>query len=169
MAPKDPQPLDELDEQIVWELGKDGRIPNSRLASKLGIAESTTHARVKSLIDRGVIQSFHAALDMDLLGLPFQAMIMVRLRTPPPTDLLAYAREFALLPPVIALFVVGSSYDFMIHVACATREQLRDLVAQKIAAEPGVASVQTHLVFDHLRGEQHMDHLSGLGDVLRPA
>jgi DNA-binding Lrp family transcriptional regulator len=157
--------LDELDEQILWELVRDARIPNNELAKRVHVSPSTTINRVRALKERGVLQSAHATFDMAAVGLPVQAVVSVRIHPQARRALREYAERVILLAPVMNLFWMGGPDDFLIHVHCASTAHLRDFVATDLSADPAVASAQTNVVFDHLLGAQHMDHVSGFAEV----
>lgn len=160
--------LDRLDEQILWELGRDGRIANNALAQKLHVSPSTTLLRMKALRERGVIRSIHADIDLGAVGLDLQAMIFVRLRPQARERIHGYASYVVMLAPVQSVFFMGGGDDFIIHVACTSTSQLRDFVAKKLSMDPAVASTQTHIVFDHFRGANHMDHVDGYEEMRAP-
>ncbi|CAN5559783.1 Lrp/AsnC family transcriptional regulator [soil metagenome] len=159
--------LDEIDEILVWELTRNSRISNAALAEAAGIAPSTCHHRVKALQDAGVLQSYHAQIDLGAVGLPLQAIISIRLHAQARDRVREYAHKAILLPQVINLFYIGGQGDFLVHVACTSSEQLRDVVAAKLSADPIVASTHTSIVFDHMAGVQYMDHVTGFRDVRR--
>ena len=160
--------LDEIDEVLVWELTRNSRISNAAVAEAAGIAPSTCHHRVKALQDAGVLQSYHAEIDLDSVGLPLQAIISIRLHTRARDRVREYARKAILLPQVLNLFYIGGPVDFLIHVACTSSSQLRDVVAAKLSSDPIVASTDTSIVFDHMAGVQYMDHVTGFRDVRKP-
>ena len=157
--------LDDVDERILWELVGDSRIPNNLLAERVGVSPSTTIARVRALRESGVLQSFNAQVDLAALGLPLQAMIAVRLKMHARSEAQAYLRRALLLPPVVSIMYMGGPDDFLIHAACTSSDHLRDFVSQSLGADPAVASTQTSIVFDHLIGAQHMNHLNSWDDV----
>lgn len=157
--------LDELDEQILWELVRDARIPNNELAKKLHVSPSTTINRVRALKEKGVFQSAHATFDLAAVGLPVQAVVSVRIHPQARRALKEYAQRVILLAPVMNLFWMGGPDDFLIHVHCASTAHLRDFVASDLSADPAVASAQTNVVFDHLLGVQHMDHVNGFEEI----
>ena len=159
--------LDDVDEILIRELQRNARISNNALAALAGIAPSTCHTRVKALQDAGVIESYHASVNLEAVGLPIQAIVSVRLRSQARDQIRTYAQRAVLLPQVINLFFIGGPEDFLIHVACASISQLRDFVAAKLSMDPAVASTNTSIVFDHLVGVQHMSHVSGLAEVRR--
>jgi DNA-binding Lrp family transcriptional regulator len=149
---------DSLDEKILWELVSDGRLANNALAERVGVAPSTALARVRALRDAGVLQSIHAAVDFEALGFAVQAMVSVTLRAQARGQLNEYATRTLALPNVISLFFIGGPADFLIHVACVSTSQLRDLVTGELSGDTAVAATSTSIIFDHLRGAQHMEH-----------
>ena len=144
--------LDRIDAAIVRELEEDARIPNNVLAARVGIAPSTCHGRVRSLFERGVIKGVHAEVDQSLVGRPLQAMISVRLRPHARSHLSAFAQSMAALPEVLNVFFLAGADDFLVHVATAGSDQLRELVLHHLSSSQDVAMTETSLIFEHLRG-----------------
>src|SRR5206468_1072605 len=64
---------------ILEALAADARISNQRIAERVGIAPSTSLARLRALRERGVIRGYHAEVNLAALGRPLQALIAVRL------------------------------------------------------------------------------------------
>ena len=48
--------IDEMDSQIITLLEQNGRIPNTELAKKMNISETTARKRIKRLIDNDLIK-----------------------------------------------------------------------------------------------------------------
>jgi DNA-binding Lrp family transcriptional regulator len=59
-----PNDRDAVDRRILEALAADARISNAALAEQVGIAPSTCLARVRALREDGVIQGFHAEIDL---------------------------------------------------------------------------------------------------------
>lgn len=149
---KNVQDLDPVDDALVRELVRDGRRPNNALAERVGVAASTALARVRLLMQRGVIRGVHADVDPAKVGRPVQAIIALRLRTHDSAHVLGFARRVSTLPEVIQVFHVSGSEDFLVHVAVDTTEALRDFALDSLTSDPTVAAAETHLVFEHRRG-----------------
>lgn len=157
--------IDEIDERIVWELCRDGRLPNKDLAERVGIAPSTCLTRVRVLQASGVLRSFHAQPDWASLGLPIEAIVAVRLKAQARAQITTYAQRVITLPNVLNVFFLGGADDFHIHVACSSTGQLRDFVATELSLDTSVASTQTNIIFDHLIGVEHMHPGGSWGEV----
>ncbi|WP_439593512.1 Lrp/AsnC family transcriptional regulator [Microbacterium sp.] len=144
--------LDEVDRRLIAALVADGRITNAELAARAGIAPSTAHGRVQSLLERGVISGFTATVNQAKLGSGLQALVGVTLgsgaRQASITDFADHAREF---PEVVQVFFLGGVDDFMVHVAVADSSALRRFVVENISGHPRVASTRTNIIFDYHR------------------
>ena len=149
---REPVQLDETDRAILRVLATDARIPNSALATKVGVAPSTCLMRVRRLQANGVLRGFSADLAPEALGYPLQAMIAIRLQPHARPRLGAFTTQLARLPGVLNVFFLAGSDDFQIHVAATSPDALREFVVQHLSASRQVASTETSLIFEHVRG-----------------
>jgi DNA-binding Lrp family transcriptional regulator len=149
--------LDPVDRAIVRVLAQDGRLPNNALAAAVGVAPSTALARVRSLRERGVIRGFHADVDPAALGRPLQAMVAVRLRAHTREQIRSFLQHAPGLPGVVSVFHVAGADDYLLHVAVASAEDLRDFVVDHLTSHPAVGHTQTSLIFGVHRGRAVAD------------
>jgi DNA-binding Lrp family transcriptional regulator len=141
--------LDEVDRRIVDLLRDDARIANSRLAELAGVAPSTCLARVRSLVERGVITGFSATVSPAALGLGLEALISVSIRTGARQRITEFRDDLEHRPEVRQLFFLGGAEDFVLHVAVHDTDALREFVVEQLSAHPAVASTRTSVVFQH--------------------
>lgn len=151
--PNNQQPsLDAVDRAILESLAADARISNQRIAQRVGIAPSTSLARLRSLRERGVIRGFHAELDLTALGRPLQALIAVRLAVHAREQIEAFTSSVSELPGVLMVFHLTGVTDYLVWVAAADPQQLREFVVDHLATHPAVAHAETSLIYEHRRG-----------------
>lgn len=143
--------LDTIDRAIVRLLSADGRMPNNAIAEAVGIAPSTCLSRIRALVDRGVIRGFHADVDPTAIGLGVQVLIAVRLKASTRSHVGTFAREVAKLPGVMNVYFLGGADDFMLHIAAANTDAVRDFVAEHLSRRDDVANTVTNLIFDHVQ------------------
>ncbi|SUA44919.1 Leucine-responsive regulatory protein [Nocardia africana] len=143
--------LDDVDLLILEQLARNARTPNNALAEHAGIAPSTCHARLRSLIERGVIRGFHADIDPAALGRELQAMIAVRVQTSARKDLQRIALGLLSLEEVMNVYFIAGVDDYLVHVATPNSEGLRNFVLEHLSAHPAVATTQTILIFEHMQ------------------
>jgi DNA-binding Lrp family transcriptional regulator len=144
--------VDETDLVILRELAQDARLPNNALAQRAGIAASTCLARVRALRERGVIRGYHADIDPAALGRPLQAMVAVRLQADSRGHLRSFVAGMARLPEVLNVFFLAGKDDFLLHVAAASTQALRDFV-ERLSSNADVAYTETSLIFEHVRAD----------------
>ncbi|MBD0739916.1 Lrp/AsnC family transcriptional regulator [Streptomyces sp. CBMA29] len=143
--------FDPLDQALLGELQHDARQTNRDLAAKTGVSPSTSLERVKQLRDRGVITGYHAALDLEAIGRPVQALIAVRVR-PPARPVIEGFREWAAtLPEVIGLFVTSGPHDFLIHIAVPDVNGVYAFVIDRLTERREIADVQTTMAYEHVQ------------------
>lgn len=143
------QSLDATDRAILQELARDGRLTNTELASRVGLAPSTCLARVKALVDKRVISGFSAQIEPQAIGLELQALISVTLRAGARANLTSFMQQIRELPQVIQVFFLGGTEDFIIHVAVKDSQEVREFVLRELSDNPNVANTRTNLIFEH--------------------
>lgn len=144
--------LHPLDVRIIELLSADARMTNAALADALGVAASTAHARVRALLDRGLITGFHAAVDQARLGRGLQAIVGVTLRPGQRHESIrAFAQEIRRHPDVIQLFFLGGADDFLVHIAVDDSSAVRRFVVDQLSARHSVASTRTSIIFEYHR------------------
>jgi DNA-binding Lrp family transcriptional regulator len=152
-APNHLQPaVDAVDRAMLELLAKDARITNQRMAERVGIAPSTAVARLRSLRERGVIRGFHAEVDLAALGRPLQALIAVRLAVHARDQIDDFTNAVRQLPGVLMVFHLTGVTDYLVWVAAADAQDLREFVVDHLATHPSVSHAETSLIYEHHRG-----------------
>ena len=146
-----PVPLDAVDRRIISELLADARISNAALAQRAGIAPSTALLRTRQLVERGVIEGYHAQISLPAVGRSVQALIAVKLRVHDRDRIDSFTARVPQLPEVLSMFHVSGATDYLLHVAVASTEALRDWVLDNLATDEAVGHTETTLVFEHRR------------------
>lgn len=147
-----PDWLDDVDRAILRELSEDGRITNAALAARIGVAESTCLARVRTLRSSGVITGFHAHIDPATVGLPIEAIIRVRMSSHIAEHVLRFHTALRAIPGLIRAFHTAGADDYLLHVAVPSPAALRALILDHITVQPGVSHTETQLLFEVFDG-----------------
>ncbi|AKQ64511.1 Transcriptional regulator, AsnC family [Myxococcus hansupus] len=144
-------PLDRIDRAILTALQKDARLSNKELAAQVGLAPSTCLTRVKKLESEGFIKGYRAELDSGALGLGLQALISVQLRLHVDHAFGSIGDHLRSLPETVAVYCLGGSTDFLVHVVCRDTEHLRRLTILSFTNRPEVSRIETSLVFSYTK------------------
>ena len=150
--PQNQVQLDAIDEAILEILSGDARIPNKDLAERIGLAPSTCLARVRALRESGVLRGFHAEIDLGALGRPLQAMISIRLTVHAREQIDDFTSAVRELPGVLSVFHMTGVTDYLVWVAAADMDDLREFVVDHLATHSAVAHAETSLIYEHRRG-----------------
>lgn len=141
--------LDRTDRAILAELQQDARLSIRALAERLHLSRTAAHARVQSLIQRGVITGFAASVDRQALGLAVAALVIVRIEE---TDWHRIACEIEGLPYVDTLMAVSGDVDFVVTVSVPDHATLSSVILQRIHAIPGVISTRSYIILEERQG-----------------
>lgn len=136
--PKPPVPIDDLDRAIIEQLQTDGRMPYTRLGTKVGMSEAAVRQRVQRLLEAGVMQVV-AVTDPMSLGLRRVAMVGVKTEG----DVRRVADAMARFDEVSYLVVTAGSFDLLAEVVAPNDEALLELINDKVRAIPGVRRTET--------------------------
>lgn len=141
--------IDELDRRILVELQKNARRSNKDIAEAVGLAPSTTLARVRSLEERGIVTGYHAAIDHNAVGRSVRATVSVRLQ-PKNRDVVERFLQHAwALDETVAISLVTGTFDVLVHLSLKDVATLGDRVLNEIASFDAVVDEQTTLVLEH--------------------
>jgi DNA-binding Lrp family transcriptional regulator len=143
--------LDRIDRALLAELQNDARISNKELAGKVGLAPSSCLTRVKKLEADRVIAGYRAELEPRSLGLGLQALIAVQMRLHVDEAFGSLGCHLRSLPEAVAVYCLGGTTDYLVHVACRDTEHLRVLTIGAFTSRPEVARIETQLVFSYAR------------------
>lgn len=136
---------------LVRELQKNARITNKELARRAGIAESTCLERVRSLQQRGVIKGWHAEVDLAAIGRPIRVLISVRLQPKTTEAVKAFHDAVLAADETLGVATIAGTDDFIVEVAVADVDHLREFLFEHISNQPNVTDTHTALVYDYQR------------------
>lgn len=143
--------IDSIDHALLRALQNDARQTNRDLAAATGVSPSTSLERIRLLRRRGIITGYHAAVDLEAIGRPVQALISVRIRPPARTIIEGFRGWAAQLPETIGLFVTSGAYDFLLHIAAPDVNGVYAFVIDRLTERREVADVQTTMVYEHVQ------------------
>ena len=107
---------------------------------------------MRALRRAGVLRGFHAEVDLAALGRPLQAMVAIRLAVHAREQIDAFTGAVRRLPGVLSVFHLAGATDYLVWVAAADAQDLREFVVDHLATHPAVAHAETSLIYEHRRG-----------------
>lgn len=126
--------LDTLDLRILRELVRRPRAGITELASLLGVARNTAHARVQRLERDGVVGARGREVDMAALGLEVTAFVTLEVAQGRLNEAVAGLKT---VPYVLEAHGIAGSGDLLVRVVARSNRHLQQVVAAVLAC-PGV-------------------------------
>ncbi|WP_148572402.1 Lrp/AsnC family transcriptional regulator [Nocardioides caldifontis] len=120
--------MEEIDRRILTLLAEDGRMSFTDLGKATGLSTSAVHQRVKRLEGRGLIKSYAAVLDYDLVGLPLTAFISIRPIDPSQPD--DSPERLRHLTEIESCWSVAGDESYILKVRVGSPADLEDLLAR---------------------------------------
>src|SRR5262245_48506278 len=131
--------LDKKDLKILAALQTDARQSLSALGRRIGLSQPAISDRVRKLEEAGVIQGYHARVDLKALGLGLEAIVRVKTTH---ERIERCLRGFEAMPEVLEVWRVTGEDCFVVRCAFGEPAELESVV-DRLAAE---GSVTTSLV-----------------------
>jgi Lrp/AsnC family leucine-responsive transcriptional regulator len=133
--------MDNVDYEILSCLSAEGRMSNVELAKQIGTAPSATFNRTRKLEQAGVISSYHAKLNPNLIGAAFLTFISIK--TNAQSNAKNLARALAAIPQIIEVHQTAGDACFLIKVRTEGTRDFAELLNEKISKINGVAGTKT--------------------------
>lgn len=135
--------LDALDRRILAELEKDGRLPNSELAQRVGLSESPCLRRVRRLEQAGYITGYHAHLEPRLNGRGLTVFVGVKVRRHASEEVLPFEDWTRGRPEVAACFLISGEFDYLLHVAVQDLAAYEAFLTGHLLRNPAIADIRS--------------------------
>lgn len=154
--------IDGVDQRILAELQRDGRMPNTTLAERVRLSPSPCLRRVQRLENRGVITGYHAALDAQAVGLGLTVFVEVKVAGHSRDAADRIERAVATMPEVVACHLVSGAADFLLEVVVPDLPAYERLLLDKLLVLPNVADITSNIAIRSVkdRGPLPLHHLS---------
>ena len=133
--------VDDLDNQIVEILKKDGRASNAHIARALGVSEGTVRRRLRMLIEGGVIH-VNVSLDPVKMGLTTEAIIGLEVDPDKMDPVCASLADFDEIGYVT---LTTCAMDVFAWGRFSSTESLGLFLRSKVGKIPGVRRTETYM------------------------
>jgi len=141
------------DRRILAELQRDSRLTNQELADKVGMSNSATWRRVKSLEESGVIERYTAIVDPKKAGFGLASMVHVSLDRHEQSHVEQFVREVLRHPEVLECFATSGEADFHLRVVVEDIDAYNTFLDNFIFRLPGVSQVRSNIVLKEIKAD----------------
>ncbi|MEM6587390.1 MAG: Lrp/AsnC family transcriptional regulator [Pseudomonadota bacterium] len=138
--------MDVINDHIVHELTRNGRISNLDLAERVGLSPSACLRRVQDLERRGVIRGYRALLDKASLGIGFVAYATVGLNSHTKASQQAFERAMEIAPEVVECHNITGAVEYLLRIEVADLPAYKAFHTDVIGTLPQVNSITSYVV-----------------------
>jgi DNA-binding Lrp family transcriptional regulator len=138
--------MDHVDRAILAELQQDGRLTVTELAERVRLSLSPCHRRLRALERSGAISGYHAHLNAGALGLTFEALVFVTMRSEDRDTIAAFEQAVADIPHVLQAQRLFGDPDYLLRVLTADLPAFQRLYDDRLSTLPGVQRLTSTLV-----------------------
>ncbi len=146
--------LDKINNNILRELGRDGRITNIDLAEKVGLSPSACLRRVQDLERRNIITGYKAVVNRAAMGIGITAFITVGLSRHQKQDQDAFERAMEHAPEVRECHNVTGSFEYILRVEVTDLESYKEFHTNILGTVPQVNSISSHICMGSPKDER---------------
>jgi len=146
--------MDKINDRILQELIRNGRISNLELAERVGLSPSACLRRVQELERRGVIRGYRAVLDRGRLGVGFVAYATVGLSAHTKTSQETFERAMARAPEVVECHNITGSVEYLLRIEVADMPAYKAFHTDVIGTLPQVNAITTYVVIGSPKDER---------------
>ncbi len=147
----DARPFDDLDYTILELLQEDGSRTNADLARRVGLSGSGLKKRLKKLKLRGVIERRVTLLDRHAVDLGLLCFVQVALTHHEPGTSQSLREAVRAIPEVLECHFTTGAHDYLLKVVARNHRHLEHILADRLAAIPGLDRVLTSIVLNEVK------------------
>ncbi|MEM6523043.1 MAG: Lrp/AsnC family transcriptional regulator [Bacteroidota bacterium] len=138
--------LDITDRKILDILQFNAKITNAQLAQEIGLSPAPTLERVKKLENAGVIKSYHAKLDSEVVGLGVNTFVMVSLKGHNKENIEKFIQSIENIEEIIECHHVTGSSDFILKIISEDISSYQKLMLERVSNIDVVDNMQSMVI-----------------------
>jgi Lrp/AsnC family leucine-responsive transcriptional regulator len=139
--------MDDIDRQLLEALIDDARLSYQQLASLVHLSSNSTADRVRRLRQSGVIEGFHAELNLATLGRTLHSLTDIKLKES--VDRHDFERDLNGVPQVLSAIHTTGELDYQLWIVSQNTDELQSVV--DTLRQLGARDVQSRIVLGEIK------------------
>jgi len=148
--------FDKIDRNILEILQRSAKITNAQLSKEIGLSPAPTLERVKKLETIGVINSYHAKLDVSKIGLGVTTFVLVTLVGHNKENIEKFNSEIEQIDEVIECHHITGAGDFILKIISKDIPSYQKLMLEKVSDIKVVDNMQSMVVLSTFKDSKVM-------------
>lgn len=141
-----PAKLDKIDRQILEILQENGKITNAQLSQEVGLSPAPTLERVRKLEQGGYINSYHASVSKEKLGLGVAIFIQISLSSHKKNQVRSFVEKISKIQEVVECHHITGAGDFLLKVLTKDISTYQTLILDKLVDIEEIGNMQSMVI-----------------------
>ena len=125
--------LDQTDRKILTILQKHAKITNAQLSKDIDLSPAPTLERVKKLENTGIIESYHAKLNGQLLGFDVNSFVQIKINRFDKKSVESFLGKIDKVDEVMECHSITGFYNFLLRVVAKDMSAFETVLSEKIS------------------------------------
>lgn len=138
--------FDSIDRKILEILQDNGKITNAQLSIEVGLSPAPTLERVKKLEKNGIIESYHANLNKQEIGIGVSTFVHVALIGHRKSIVDSFVSQIVVIPEVVECHHITGQGDFILKVVSKDITSYQKLLVEVINEIPEIDNTQSTVI-----------------------
>lgn len=143
--------IDGIDEKILHSLQKDARKTATAVAAEIGLTVAPTLQRIRELESSKVLKGYYADIDLQKLGLGFEAIVFASLTKSDSHTLKAFESQVLAEPRIIEAQRLFGDIDYVLTVVAEDLPAYQRLYDEVLSYFAGVERLTSTIVMKKLK------------------
>jgi len=146
-----PEKLDKIDLNILRILQENSKITNLELSKKIGLSPAPTLERVKKLENTDIIQSYHAKVNAEKIGLNVRTFVLVSLAWNKENALENFIEKIEKIDEITEGYIVTGDGDFLLKIITKDISSYEQLLFKKLSQIAEVERLKTFMTLSKVK------------------
>ncbi len=146
--------LDKMDLMILKTLQENSKLTNLTLAKKIGLSPAPTLERVKKLEANGVIESYHAHVNLNAIGLNVTTFVLVSLALKKENSLKEFQEKIMAIEEVTECYIITGEADFLLKIVCKDIPTYEELLFKELSQISGIERMKTLMTLSSVKNSK---------------
>ncbi len=137
------QRMDKVDLKILKILQENSKITNLELSKKIGLSPAPTLERVKKLENSKIIESYHAVVNPQAIGLSVKTFVLVSLAWQKENALNNFLDKIRAISEITECYIITGEADFLIKIVCKDLPSYEQLLFKTLSQIEEIERLKT--------------------------
>jgi DNA-binding Lrp family transcriptional regulator len=124
---------------------------NLQLSNEVGLSPAPTLERVRKLEKHGIIDSYHAQVNADRMGMGITAIVQVSLTRQIDNALQNFKRQIMEIDEVVECLQVTGTFDYQLRVIVKDIPAFDRLISDQLSKVEEIGQMQTYVVLSTVK------------------